>query len=409
MDISEAITTEYREFDPETSVSTLLGAFQTHRDPAVLVGDDDGVTGVVTRKALVSSRHDPEEKARSVMREDVPSVDRHDDIREVARRMVESEYPLVPVFDGAVFDGVATDESVAAATRPFLDVLDVSDVYSRDLRSVGPETTVGEVIHRLRVEGISRVPVVDAGDAVGMVSYFDLLAFAVRETDRQQGGSVDGFGQGGASSTDAERADQGYGERAGLEHRLLDIPARDVMNEPVTTIGPTAGLDDAVGEMLDGDYSSLVVEAPDEGVDGVVTLTDVLRSLTWTPDDGGTRLQVFGVRYLTDTTREEVADLIDGVADKFDEMSVIEAYVILNQHKERHRGSPLVQATIRLFTDRGRFAGTGEGYGAAPALRSARDRLERTVLDEKSRTMSGRRGRRSAEDAERLLGWWLEV
>jgi ribosome-associated translation inhibitor RaiA len=235
-----------------------------------------------------------------------------------------------------------------------------------------------------------------------MVSYCDLLEFAVRETERQQGGSVEGFGGGGANTTDAEGADQGYGERAGVEHRLLDIPARDVMNEPVATTGPTTGLDDAVGEMLDADYSSLVVEVPAEGVDGIVTLTDVLRSLTWTPDeDDGARLQVFGARYLTSMTREEVAEIIDAVEGKYDEMDVIEAYVILHKHKERQRGSPLIQATIRLFTDRGRFAGTGEEYGDAPAIRTARDNLERTVLDDKSRTMESRRGQRSPEDAER--------
>jgi CBS domain-containing protein len=409
MDISEAVTTEYREFDPETPVSKLLGAFRTHRDPGLLVGSDDGIEGVVTRKVLVSSHHDPDRKARSVMREDVPRVGADDDIREVARRMVESEFPIVPVYDGDDFTGVVTDESVAESVEPFLDALDVSDVYSRDLRSVGPETTVGEVIHDLRVEGISRVPVVDdTGAAVGMVSYFDLLEFAVRETDREQGGSVGGFGQGDANATDAQRSDQGYGERAGVEHRLLDIPARDVMNSPVATTGPTAGLDDAVGEMLADDYSSLVVEVPAEGVDGVVTLTDVLRSLTWTPDDG-TRLQVFGTRYLTTMSHEGVADLIDGVASKFDEMSVIEAYVVLHRHTERQRGSPLIRATIRLFTDRGRFSGTGEEYGDAPAIRSARDHLERTVLDEKGQTMAERRGKRSAEDTERLLGWWLEA
>ncbi|WP_436912324.1 CBS domain-containing protein [Halosimplex marinum] len=408
MDISEALTTEYREFDPETPVSKLLGAFQTHRDPALLVGGDDGIEGIVTRKVLVSSQHDPDRKARSVMREDVPGVDRRDDIREVARRMVESEFPLVPVYDGEDFEGVATDESVAAATEPFLDALAVSDVYTRDLRSIEPETTVGEVIHRLRVDGISRVPVVDDGDAVGMVSYFDLLDFAVRETDQEQGGNADGFGDEMGSDSQAG-SHGGFGERAGVEHRLLDLPARDVMNSPVATTGPTTGLDEAVGEMLDDDYSSLVVEVPAEGVDGIVTLTDVLRSLTWTPDDGGTRLQVFGTRHLTTMTHEEVADLIDGVTDKFEEMDVIEAYVILHRHKERQRGSPLIQATIRLFTDRGRFAGTGEEYGDAPAIRSARDNLERTVLDEKGQTMSKRRGERSAEDAERLLGWWLEA
>ncbi|MFB6141594.1 MAG: CBS domain-containing protein [Halosimplex sp.] len=408
MDISEAVTTEYREFDPETEVSELLGAFQTHRDSGVLIGSSEGIVGVVTRKELVSSRHDPSEKARSVMREDVPRVDRRDDIREVSRQMVESEYPILPVYDGGEFEGVATSESVARATEPFLDALDVSDVYSRDLRSVEPETTVGEVVHTLRVDGISRVPVVDdTGDAVGMVSYFDLLDFAVRATEQEQGGNADGFGD-GMRTGELSRSHGGFGERAGAEARLLDLPARDVMNAPVETTGPTAGLGDAVHEMLADDYSSLVVELPSEGVDGIVTLTDVLRSLTWTPDDG-TRLQVFGARYLAGMDREAVADLIEAVEGKYEEMDVIEAYVILHRHEERQRGSPLIRATIRLFTDRGRFAGTGEEYGDAAAIRSARDHLERAVLDEKGQTVGERRSQRSDEETERLLGWWLEA
>ncbi|WP_459190712.1 CBS domain-containing protein [Halosimplex sp. J119] len=410
MDIAEAVTTEYREFDPDTTVSKLLGAFQTHRDPGLLIGSGDGIEGVVTRDMLIRSQHDPDQKAKSVMRDDVPHIDRGDDIREVAGRMVESEFTILPVYDGDDFAGVVTNESVAAATEEFLDAVDVSDVYSRDLRSVGPETTLGEVIHQLRTNGISRVPVIDDdGDAVGMISTFDLLEFTIRETKQEQGGNAQGWGEGTASG-DTSKSSGGFGERAGVEARLLDLPARDVMNSPVATTGPTTGLGEAVHEMLDDDYSSLVVEIPSEGIDGIVTLTDVLRSLTWTPDeDDGARLQVFGARYLTSMTREQVADIIEAVEGKYDEMDVIEAYVVLHKHKERQRGSPLIQATIRLFTDRGRFAGTGEEYGDAPAIRAARDNLERTVLDDKSRTMESRRGQRSAEDAERLLGWWLET
>ncbi|WP_436928027.1 CBS domain-containing protein [Halosimplex amylolyticum] len=409
MDIAEAVTTEYREFDPDTTVSKLMGAFQTHRDPGLLIGSDDGIEGIVTRDVLIGSQHDPDQKAKSVMREDVPHVDRRDDIREVARQMVESEFPILPVYDGEQFEGVATNESVAAATEPFLDAVDVSDVYSRDLRSVEPETTLGEVINRLRTNSISRVPVIDeSGSAVGMISTFDLLEFTVRATKQEQGGNAQGWGE-GAGAGDSSKTHGGFGERAGVASRLLDLPARDVMNSPVATTGPTTGLGEAVHEMLEDDYSSLVVEIPAEGVDGIVTLTDVLRSLTWTPDEEGPRLQVFGARYLTSMTREEIAALVDKVESKYDEMDVIEAYVILHKHKERQRGSPLIQATIRLFTDRGRFAGTGEEYGDAPAIRAARDNLERTVLDDKGQTMQERRGKRSPEDAERLLGWWLET
>ena len=456
MDIGEAVTSEYLEFDPSTRASKLMGAFKERGVKGILINDDVDVAGVVTRKQLLASRQDPNEKARNLMRDDVPHVDRRDDIREVARLMVESDLNLLPVYDGEKFDGVVTAWSIAEAVRPNLDALDVSDVYSQDLVSVEPDTTLGEVIHTLRTHGISRVPVIedktepderspgdtttgesssarDATDetdgpgaqaeamtdvqgqgpvreAVGLASYFDLLEFVVRNIDQEEGGDVGGFdGHGGGGSRGNFRSHTGWGERSGVESRLLDLPVRDVMSSPVRTTSPTTALGQATGAMLENDISSLVVDVPTQGPDGIVTLTDVLRSLTWEPEDEDTRLQVFGMNLLTDLSREDVAEMIEEVDDKYDEMDVIEAYVILHDHRERQRGMPLIRATIRLFTNKGRFAGTGEEYGAAPAIRAARDRLERTVLDDKSHAMKERDSSRTREEAEHLLGWWLET
>lgn len=454
MEIAEAVTSEYLEYDPSTRVSKLLGAFKNHGATALVIRDGHDVVGVVTRKQLLASRQDPNEKAKRLMRDDVPRPDRRDDVREVARLMVESDLNLLPVYDGDRFEGVVTRESLASAVRPNLDALNVADVYSQDLVSVAPETTLGEVINTLRTHGISRVPVIEdktepderrPGDtttgesssprdaasssdaseqreamanargrgpvreAVGIASYFDLLEFAVRELDREQGGDVSGFdAHGGEGSRGNFRTHTGWGERAGVESRLLDLPVRDVMSSPVVTTSPTTPLGEATGEMLDNDYSSLVVDVPTQGPDGVLTLTDVMRSLTWEPDDEDVRLQIFGMNLLTDLTREDVAEMVAEIDGKYEEMDVIEAYVILHEHREKLRGTPLIRATIRLFTNKGRFAGTGEEYGAAPAIRTARDKLERTVLDDKGHTIEARRQSNSREEAERLLGWWIE-
>jgi len=457
MDIAAAVTTDYLTFDPSTRASKLMGAFKQHGAKGLVINDTIDVAGVVTRKQLLTSRQDPDEKARNLLRDDVPRVDRRDDIREVARLMVESDLNLLPVYDGEQFEGVVTAWSIAEAVRPNLDALDVADVYSRDLISVGPETTLGEVIHTFRTHGISRVPVIDdetkpdergPGDtttgesssdsdamdetggpgaqaeamtdvqgqapvreAVGLANYFDLLEFVVRSVGQQQGGDVGGFdGHGGEGSRGNFRSHGGWGERAGVESRLLDLPVRDVMSSPVHSTSPTTPLGDATETMLENGISSLVVDVPAQGPDGIVTLTDVLRSLTWGPDAEGTRLQVFGMHLLTDLTREDVAGMIEEVDDKYQEMDVIEAYVTLQNHRERQRGMPLIRATIRLFTNRGRFAGTGEEYGAAPAIRAAQDRLERTVLDDKSHTMEERRsgGPSRQQEPEHIVEWWLE-
>jgi CBS domain-containing protein len=276
---------------------------------------------------------------------------------------------------------------------------------------------MGEVINTVRERRISRVPVIDETDAgggvrrqvLGMVSLADLVGFIVRSTSKQQGGDHEGFdGHGGSGSSNLFRSHGGIGERAGDEARLLDLPARDVMNVPVATITPSTSLEAAADEMLSNGYASLVVLDGDDQPVGILTMTDVVRSLTWTEAEPF-RIQIFGVDLLTGMSREEVAELVEEIDEKYAEMDLIEAYVVLQAHTERQRGTPLVRATIRLFTNKGRFAGTGEEYGAAPAIRGARDNLERNVLDDKEYADSKKRSPGDREDAQKLLGWWLEA
>jgi ribosome-associated translation inhibitor RaiA len=57
--------------------------------------------------------------------------------------------------------------------------------------------------------------------------------------------------------------------------------------------------------------------------------------------------------------------------------------VRFQEHKEKLRGTPLIYSQIRIRTDNGGVAGSGEGYGAENAFRVALDKLERNVLEMK--------------------------
>jgi len=65
---------------------------------------------------------------------------------------------------------------------------------------------------------------------------------------------------------------------------------------------------------------------------------------------------------------------------------VMHAHVRFHEHNEKLRGTPLVQCQIRLRTNKGQVAGTGEGYGAENSFRVALDKLERNVLEVKGVT-----------------------
>ena len=411
MDISDAVTTEFRRFEPSTPVSKLRGAFSEDPDSRVLViADDDGYRGVVSRRRLLGSQHPPDERADSVMRS-APQVSRTEDVRETARLMVESDLDLLPVFEGGELRGVVTSRSLLADVEPFLDALDVSDVYTQDVVSVESDTTIGEVIHQFREHGFSHLPVIDDGDVSGMISIYDLVDFTVRRMEREEGGNNNATdSHGGSVSKSQGRTHGGYGERSGFAARMLDLPARDVMSTPVAAVDFDASLDEAVDEMLEKNYSSLLVTPPDmPGAVGIVTTTDVLRALTVTEDQGDhIDVQVFGADLLDDLSRERIAERIEEIGGKYEKMDIIEANVNVHRHKEKLRGTPLLRITVRLFTDEGQFSGSGEGYGAKAAYDEATDILEQNVLDGKQRRQEARSGQDKRERAEQLLGWWLQ-
>ncbi len=175
---------------------------------------------------------------------------------------------------------------------------------------------------------------------------------------------------------------------------MLDIPVQDIMNSPVETASPGEALDDATKRMLDNDFSALVVEEGGKPV-GIVTKTDVLRCLTWT-EENQMDVQISNIDLLDMTSREDVMELIQGVADKYQDLQVLHAHVHLQKHKEKLRGNPLIHTKIILYTNKGQFVGTGEGYGSNHSLRISRDKLERQVLSKKG-------VRRSDRDAQRLI------
>jgi CBS domain-containing protein len=400
MDISEILSTKFTEFDTGSPLSKVAGAFENQELDAVVVTDGDEYRGVVSRRQLASSSNQPSAKVGS-QAQHVPTVGRTADVREVAQLMIGSDAKTLPVMDDDRLVGVVTADAVLDAVRPYLDAVTVEDAYSAKLISATPKTTIGKALNMLREGRIAHLPVVDAGDLVGMLSVYDVIEFTTRGGTKSQGGSPGSFGGSGRSGG----SHGGFGAREGDSDRLLDLPVRDLMSDPVATVRLSAPLDEVVETMFEHGISSLVVTA--EGSDdpvGIITKTDVIEALTWERDDRNA-VQVFGLDLLEEMDYDDVSGLIESVTSKYGDMSVIKASIDLHEHKEQSRGVPLVLARIRLVTDRGYFTADGEGYGASHALRVAANTIERQVL--KGKTYGQSKKHPDAEAQEHLYGWWL--
>lgn len=371
MDIADIATTDHAEVSADERLGKVRAVFESRNPRGIVVTNDGEYAGVINQRALMQSHVDDTTKANALMSA-APKVERTADVRDVARMLIEGGTKVAPVFENGELWGIVTADAILDAVLEHLDALVVEQIYTDDVITVAEDTRVGRAINLLREHGISRLPVEnEAGYLTGMVTTHDLVDFVVRNMDQPT-----------------------EGERSGDSDRMLDIPVYDLMNSPVETSALDDSVREAVSRMLDQDYNGVVVTPPgdDRTVAGVLTKTDVLRALTFTEEEH-MDVQITNIDLLDTISRDSIRESVTQVADKYQEMQVEHAHVRLHKHKEKLRGTPLIQAQIRLRTDQGQVAGSGEGYGADSAFRVALDKLERNVLERKGiRSDEQRRG-----------------
>ena len=361
MDISDIATNDYIEVEAEQRLGKARSIFEEENPKGIIVTEAGQYEGVITERQLLGSHIEGDTRI-AALTVPAPKVDRTEDVRDTARMLVEGGTKIAPVFEAGELWGIVTEDAILEAVIDSLDALTVGQIFSENVITVEEDDNMGTVINRLREHGISRLPVVDEdGFLTGVVTVHDVVDFVVRDISKTT-----------------------RGDRSGEVERMLDLPVYDVMSSPVETVTVDDSVQDAVETMLEDDYSGLVVTPADDDrvVGGVLTKTDVLRALSYTEEER-MDVQITNIDLLDALTREEVQERIEDVANKYSDMNVHHAHVRLHKHKEKLRGTPLIQTQIRLRTNKGQMAGTGEGYGADNAFYMALDTLERNVLEHK--------------------------
>lgn len=126
---------------------------------------------------------------REIMTTDVSTVTLKDNVYEVAVKMKQEDTGFIPVVEGKKLIGVITDRDLVI--RGFADKKEgstaIKEVMSDHVVSVPPDTTVDEAAKVMAKEQIRRLPVVENGDLVGIVSIGDL---AVRDKFEDEAGEA---------------------------------------------------------------------------------------------------------------------------------------------------------------------------------------------------------------------------
>lgn len=120
-----------------------------------------------------------------IARTDVVTVDIETSVPELARVMRDEGVGSVVVLDGKeTVAGMITDRDVVTFGFTIDDdprTLVANDLLATNVFTVPSDAGVGDVIDRMADEGVRRVPVVDEGDLVGIVTLDDLVVLLADE------------------------------------------------------------------------------------------------------------------------------------------------------------------------------------------------------------------------------------
>jgi CBS domain-containing protein len=114
---------------------------------------------------------------QDVMTPNPRTVETESPLRQAAEIMRDQDVGSVVVTEGEDVCGIVTDRdiavrAVAAGRDP--NETKVAEVCNRDVVSLSPDQSVDDAIRLMRDENIRRLPVLEGGKAVGIVSLGDL-------------------------------------------------------------------------------------------------------------------------------------------------------------------------------------------------------------------------------------------
>jgi CBS domain-containing protein len=100
-----------------------------------------------------------------------------DSLRSAADTMWRQQTGSLLVMDADDLVGIITERDVmkAVAQGKDVDATPVSDVMTKDVLTIGPDTTAHEAARHMAARWIRHLPVVEGGRVVGLVSQRDLV------------------------------------------------------------------------------------------------------------------------------------------------------------------------------------------------------------------------------------------
>jgi CBS domain-containing protein len=355
----DIISKKYKQMDVNEFVNKAISLFDVSTD-VLIVFDKDKYEGIITERSILRMGIDPQKtKIKSLVIKS-PKINESTSINEIARLMIENDIMQIPVFkDEKVIGVVSSTAIVQKLGIPLIGDISANIFMSENLITAEPDDTIGRVITLFREYHISRVPIVENGKLIGLISMHDILKKAIKTKEKILPGFI-------------------IDEKTSI----FDLPAESFMSAPVETLLKENDISEGIHKMIDLNISSLIVVDKNDYPVGIITKKDILEKLIKQQESSKVHIQI--ASKVSDLDREIIFEEIMLFVDKYKEMlgeGVIYAYY--TQLKERTRNIPLMFCRMKLDFENIRLQVRSEGWGEQQTTKNVLRKAKASILKTK--------------------------
>jgi len=112
-----------------------------------------------------------------IMARNIVTLEPSTSVSEAAREMRDNDTGAVIISDGNEISGLLTDRDIvvrAIAEGRNPDDISAGDICSSDLVTLNPNSTIDDAVSAMRKANVRRLPVIENGTPVGVISLGDL-------------------------------------------------------------------------------------------------------------------------------------------------------------------------------------------------------------------------------------------
>jgi CBS domain-containing protein len=235
----------------------------------------DELVGMVTLRRLFE-KPDEDQLAMLVDR-DVPRISPNDDLKDAAKQMLKIFVRRLPVLDNGKLVGMITVRDIVYRAIAEMGLEGPVEKYMRPhILTIWDGTPLKAAVEVIDLAGFRGLPVInEKGDLVGIIDDFDIAKISEVEVDSKMS-LMAGRSEGDSWTWDSEA-------RVYITKRKLKIPdklVKDVMTKELVTVTKKTGVSKTAQLMKQNKVEQAPVITADGRLAGLIRDIDLLRALT---------------------------------------------------------------------------------------------------------------------------------